>query len=163
MEDHRGGRFRRSRSEHPNSIIQMKLKTLLTLVAALAVGFNVAVADEDTPLSKEMSAMNKSLRMLKRQIADASKKDDNLALVGKMKASVDASLKFEPAKTKDIPAADKAAYLEKYKQQMNDLKKSFDELEAAIKADKQDDAKKIFEKLSEQKEKGHKDFGVDEE
>lgn len=141
----------------------MKLKTLLTLVAALAVGFNVAVADEDTPLSKEMSAMNKSLRMLKRQIADASKKDDNLALVGKMKASVDASLKFEPAKTKDIPAADKAAYLEKYKQQMNDLKKSFDELEAAIKADKQDDAKKIFEKLSEQKEKGHKDFGVDEE
>ena len=62
-----------------------------------------------------------------------------------------------------MPAAEKAAYLEKYKQQMTDLGKTFDELEAAIKADKADDAKKLFEKLSEQKEKGHKDFGADDE
>jgi hypothetical protein len=62
-----------------------------------------------------------------------------------------------------VPAAEKAAYVDKYKQQMSDLGKSFEEIETAIKADKTDDAKKLFEKLSQQKEKGHKDFGVDEE
>ena len=61
-----------------------------------------------------------------------------------------------------MPAADKAAYLDKYKAQMADLAKTFDEIEAALKADKPDDAKKALEKLSDQKEKGHKDFGGDE-
>ncbi len=142
----------------------MKFKTLLTLAATLSLGFHAALAgDDDTPLAKEMSAMNKSLRTLKRQVADASKKDENLALIGKIKKNLEASAKLEPAKTKDVPAADKAAYLEKYKDQLTALGKSYDELEAAVKADKADDAKKIFEKLSDQKEKGHKDFGADDD
>ena len=45
---------------------------------------------------------------------------------------------------------------------MGDLGKTFDELDAAVKAGKVDDAKKLFEKLSEEKEKGHKDFAPDE-
>ena len=142
----------------------MIFKTLLTLAAVLALGLNtVAAKDEDTPLAKEMTGMNKSLRMLKRQVADPAKKADNLALVAKIKGHVDAALKLEPAKTKDVPAADKPAYLEKFKQELTELKKTYDDLETALKGDKQDEAKKLFEKLSEQKEKGHKDFGVDEE
>lgn len=142
----------------------MIFKTLLTLTAALALGLHtVAAKDEDTPLAKEMTGMNKSLRMLKRQVADPAKKADNLTLVAKIKGHVDAALKLEPAKTKDVPAADKPAYLEKFKQELTELKKTYDDLETALKGDKPDDAKKIFEKLSEQKEKGHKDFGVDEE
>ena len=50
----------------------MKMKSLLTLAAILAVGCNVALAaDDDTPLAKEMKITNKSLRTLKRQIDDA--------------------------------------------------------------------------------------------
>lgn len=148
----------------PNSNTVMTFKALLTLAAALALGFTTAIAkDEDTPLTKEMTAMNKSLRMLKRQVADPAKKQDNLALVAKIKGNLDAALKFEPSKIKDVPAADKPAYLEKFRQQLNDLKKTYDDLEVALKADKQDEAKKMFEKLAEQKEKGHKDFGVDDE
>jgi len=138
----------------------MKLKTLLTLATALAVSFNIATAD-DTPLGKEMSAMNKSLRMLKRQLPDASKKDDNLKLIESIKKNLDASHKLEPAKGKDVPAGEKAAYVEKYKGQMIELGKAFGELEAAIKVDKADEAKKALEKISELKEKGHKDFGAD--
>ena len=142
----------------------MKLKSLLTLAAALAISFNVAVAaEDDTELAKEMKAMNKSLRTLKKQIADPSKKEDNQKLVGDIRKHVAASHKLDPAKTKDIPAAEKAAYLEKYRKQLDDLDKSYEQVEAAIKADKPDDAKKAFEKLSEQKEKGHKDFGVDDD
>jgi len=142
----------------------MKLRTFLTIAATLALGLHTGfAAEDDTPLAKEMTAMNKSLRILKRQIADPAKKDDNLALVAKMKANVDASLKLEPAKSKDVPAADKGAYAEKYREQLTALRKSYDELETAIKDGKQDEAKKVFEKLTEQKEKGHKDFGVDDE
>lgn len=138
----------------------MKLKTLLTLALSAVFALGTAVAD-DTPLGKSMSSMNKSLRTLKRQIADPAKKEDNLALVKKINEAVVEACKHEPAKAKD--QADKAAYLAKYKEQMDALGKSFAELETAIKEDKQDDAKKILAKLSEQKEKGHKDFGVDDE
>ena len=141
----------------------MKLKSLLTLAAIVAVSFNVALAaDDDTPLTKQMKIQNKSLRTLKRQIDDASKKDENLALIATAKTSVAESDKLEPAKTKDIPAADKAAYLEKYHAEMKDLAKTWDDLEAAVKDGKADDAKKIFEKLADQKEKGHKDFNPDD-
>lgn len=142
----------------------MKFKTFLTLLTTATLGLTTAfAAEDDTPLMKEMKTVNKTLRTLKRQAADASKKDENLALIATIKKSLGASVKLEPAKTKDVPASEKAAYVEKYKQQMTDLAKTFDELEAAIKADKADDAKKLFEKLSEQKEKGHKDFGADDE
>jgi soluble cytochrome b562 len=141
----------------------MKLKSLLTLAAVLAVGFNVAVAaEEDTPLAKEMKTVNKNIRTLKRQVEDASKKDENLALIAAAKKALDESLKLEPAKTKDVPAGEKAAYLDKYKAQMKDVVKTFDELEAAVKAGKTDDAKKLFEKLGDEKEKGHKDFNPDD-
>jgi len=141
----------------------MKLKSLLTLAAIVAVSFNVALAaDDDTPLAKQMKITNKSIRTLKRQIDDASKKDDNLALIATAKKSVDESSKLEPAKTKDVPAGEKAAYLDKYHAEMKEVAKSFDDLEAAVKDGKIDDAKKIIEKLADQKEKGHKDFNPDD-
>ena len=141
----------------------MKLKSLLTLVATLAIGFNVAfAAEDDTPLAKEMKAMNKSLRALKKTAADASKKDDNLALISGIKTHLDAAAKLEPAKTKDIPADKKAAYLEKYKKEIADLEKTYDDLAAAIKDGKADDAKKAIDKIADEKEQGHKDFYPDE-
>lgn len=141
----------------------MKLKSLLTLALTLAIGSSMAfAADDDTPLLKEMKTINKNLRTLKRQVEDASKKDENLALIAASRKSIEASLKLEPIKTKEVPAADKAAYLDKYKAQMNELAKSYADLETAVKDGKADEAKKIFEKLSEQKEKGHKDFAPEE-
>ncbi len=141
----------------------MKFKTLLTVAASLALGLNLAVAaDDDTPLAKEMAAMNKSLRTLKRQLADASKKEENLGLLAKMKKNLEESKKLDPTKTKDVPAAEKPAFLAKYKEQLNGFGKSIDELEAAVTADKPDEAKKVLEKMSEQKEKGHKDFAPEE-
>lgn len=140
----------------------MKLKSLLTLALTLAIGSTFALAEEDTQLAKEMKTVNKNLRTLKRQVEDAAKKDENLTLIADSKKAIAAAAKLDPAKTKDQPAANKTAYLEKYKAQMAELAKSYDELETAVKGGKTDDAKKIFEKLSEQKDKGHKDFAPDE-
>ena len=146
--------------QHPS----MKLKSLLTILTTLTIGFHTAIgAEEETPLSKNMSAMNKSLRTLKRQIADTSKKDENVAILDKIKTSLTEAAKLQPKKTKEVPEAEKTAYLENYKKQIADLQKTFDEIDAAVKAGKVDDAKALFDKLSEQKEKGHKDFGADDE
>ncbi len=142
----------------------MKIKTLLTLLATAALSLNAAfAAEDDTPLAKQMKTVNKSLRTLKRQVSDTSKKSENLELLATIKKSLDECLKLEPAKTKDQPPAQKTAYVDNYKKQMNDLEKTFADVETAVKADKPDDAKKLFEKLSEEKEKGHKDFGADED
>ena len=141
----------------------MKFKTLFTLATSLALSVTLVAKEEDTPLSKQMSQMNKSLRMLKKQLADPAKKADNLALLEKIKGNLDEAHKLEPKKTADVPAAEKSAYIEKYKQEMIELGKAFGEVEAAIKVDKPDDAKKALEKISDLKEKGHKDFGADED
>src|SRR6187397_1033365 len=81
---------------HTQQPSPMKLKVLLTVLATLSLSYSTALcAEEDTPLNKQMTAMNKSLRTLKRQISDAAKKDDNLALIGKMKANVAEAIKLE--------------------------------------------------------------------
>lgn len=140
----------------------MKAKTFLTLATTLAFSLTAFAADkEETPLLKEMKIMNRSLRTLKKQVADPAKKDDNLALLATIRKSTKAAHDYEPAKTKD--QSDKAPYLAKFKEQMKELDKTFEEVETAVKADKPDDAKAAIEKLSKIKEKGHKDFGVDEE
>jgi len=154
----------RDRFTKPKHNTNMKLKTLLMLCAALAVGTLGTRAEDkpDTPLSKQMSEMNKTLRTLKRQLSDPSKKADNIAAVDKMKGNIDAALKLEPAKTKDQPPADKPAYIAKYKEELNDLKKTFDELKEALTKGDADATSKVLEKLSDSKEKGHKDFAPDE-
>ncbi|MGV3531047.1 MAG: cytochrome b562 [Chthoniobacteraceae bacterium] len=137
----------------------MKLKSLLTLLCAFSLGFTVNAADDDTPLSKEMSAMNKSLRLIKRQLPDASKKADNLELLAKIKKNLDESHKLAPAKTEK--QADKAAYTQKYKDQIVELGKAIGALEAAIKIDNQEEAKAALEKIQSLKEKGHETFEVE--
>lgn len=141
----------------------MNCKTLLAILAVCTVGFSAAVAaDDDTPLTKEMKIVNKSIRSIKKAIDDPSKKDEVLALIDTAKKSNEKCMTMEPAKTKDVPAGEKAAYLDKYKSEMKEVGKTFDELEAAVKAGKTDDAKKALEKLADEKEKGHKDFNPDD-
>jgi hypothetical protein len=55
----------------------MKLKHLFALLAAFAITVP-AIAEDDTPLGKEMDKISKALKSVNRDLADASKKDDNL-------------------------------------------------------------------------------------
>jgi soluble cytochrome b562 len=140
----------------------MKSKLLLSTLLVLSLGGAAIAADKDeTPLSKEMTQMNKSLRTVKRQLADSSKKNDNIELIEKVKKNLDAAKTLKPKTTEK--QSDKAAYVNKYKDEMGTLEKTVDELEAALKADKPDEAKKALDKIYQIKEKGHKDFGVDED
>src|SRR3989304_6122212 len=83
----------------------MKSRILLSTALIFSLGAGAFAADE-TPLTKEMSSMNKSLRTIKRQLADPAKKADNLELIGKVRKSIDTAHGLDPKKTKD--QADKA-------------------------------------------------------
>ena len=138
----------------------MKLKHLLTLLAAFAITVP-AFAEEDTPLAKEMEKIGKALKGVNRDIADASKKDENLKRIADAKAANQAATKFEPAKTKEVPAADKAKFLAGYKTAMEDAGKLLDSLKAAVEAGKTDDAKAVMDKLNKAKKDGHKEYKAD--
>lgn len=138
----------------------MKLKHLLTLLAAFAITVP-AFAEEDTPLAKEMEKVGKALKGVNRDIADASKKAENLKRIDDAKAANQAALKYEPAKTKEVPAADKAKFLAGYKSSMEEAGKLLDALKAAVEAGKTDDAKAVMDKLNKAKKDGHKEYKAD--
>jgi soluble cytochrome b562 len=140
----------------------MKAKTFLTLATALVFSLgSAAFAADDSPLLKEMKSINKNLRTLKKQVADPAKKDDNLQLLSTIRKSTQAAHDMDPDYIKDKP--NKADLSKEYKKQMKELDVAFEEVEKAVKDGKGDEAKAAMEKLSKLKEKGHKDFGVDEE
>ncbi len=138
----------------------MKLKHLLTLLAAFAITVP-AIAEEDTPLGKEMEKISKNLKAVNRDVADASKKADNIKKVAEAKESCAAASKFDPAKTKEISAGEKAKFIEGYKASMVELGKGLDSLKAALEAGKTDDAKAIIEKLNASKKEAHKKYKAD--
>ena len=139
----------------------MKLKHLFTLLAACAIAVP-AFAEEDTPLAKEMEKIGKALKAINRNVADAGQKDANLAKIAEAKTACAAALKYEPAKTKDVPAAEKAKFVDGYKASMQDVGKNLDALKAAIEGGKTDEAKGILEKLNGQKKDGHKKYKADD-
>ena len=141
----------------------MKLKKLLTLLAAIAITVPaVNAADDDTPLGKEMEKLSKALKAVNRNLTDAAQKDANIAKIAEAKAACAAAVKFDPAKTKDVPAGDKAKFVTEFKASMEEVGKNLDALKAAIAGGKMDDAKALMEKLNGQKKDGHKKFKAED-
>src|ERR1044071_7148988 len=94
---------------------QMKLKHLFTaLFAAAALAFP-AMAEDETPLGKEMEKVSKGLKLVNRNLADPAQKDANIAKLGEVKAALQKAVDLEPAKAKDVPAGEKAKFIADYK------------------------------------------------
>ena len=138
----------------------MKLKHLFALLAAFAITVP-AIAEDDTPLGKEMDKISKALKSVNRDLADASKKDDNLKKIADAKEACAAGAKMDPAKTKEVSAADKAKFLEGYEAAMVELGKGLDSLKAAVEGGKADEAKAIIEKLNAAKKDAHRKYKAD--
>jgi soluble cytochrome b562 len=145
---------------NPELITNMKLfKKFLPLAVILAFGGAVASA-EDTPLEKEMDAMNKAYKALKKSVSDPAAKDENLKLIAEIKKTTASSTKLEPKKAAD-EGAKKAEFVESYKKAMEEFSKAVDALEAAVTAGKTEDAKAAYDKLLELKKEGHKKYKKD--
>lgn len=138
----------------------MKLfKKFLPLAVLLAFGGAIASA-EDTPLEKEMDAMNKAYKKLKTSISDPAAKDDNLKLIAEIKKTTANSAKLDPKSAGD-QGDKKAEFVGNYKKAMEEFAKAVDVLEAAVTAGKADEAKAAYDKLLELKKDGHKKYKKD--
>lgn len=140
----------------------MKLHRMLATVLATAALAVSAVAAEETPLGEQMDKFSKALKAIGRAAKEGKVTKDLASKVDDAKKASEAALKFEPAKTKEIPAGEKEKFLADYKASMQETIKTLDELKAAVESEKADEVAKVMEKLNGQKKEGHKKFQKDE-
>ncbi|MEY4488198.1 MAG: hypothetical protein RIQ79_706 [Verrucomicrobiota bacterium] len=114
--------------------------------------------DKSSELGDSMEKMNGAFRKLRRQVADPAQNEASLALVAKMRATVVESAKYLPDKISKLPAEAQAAAKTSYADKMKELLATTDELAAALKVGKNEQAVKIIEELRLQEEAGHKEF-----
>lgn len=136
------------------------LALLLAFVApaALHADEKPAGGHHDSELGDAMERMNGSFRKLRRQVADPAQNEASLALVAKLAKATEEAAKFLPAKIAKLPAEAQAAAKDSYAEKMKKLSATIVELEAALKAGKNEDAVKILEAIHDQEEAGHREF-----
>ena len=135
--------------------------SLLALACALLVApvqAQPAGKEVETELGQKMDKMGAAFRALRRQAADPSKNADSLAKVAAMRENAEASMKLDPIKKKDLPAGEQAAFVAKYRAEMKKFIGMIDQLEAAFKANKNEEAAKILGTMADAQKAGHKDF-----
>lgn len=139
----------------------MKIKHMFT-AAILVLAITIpAFAEEETPLGKEMENASKALKAIGRAQKEGKVTKDMVSKVADIKSAFEAAAKLEPAKTKDVPAAEKAKFLADYKAAMEVSIKELDALKAAVESEKADEVGKVLEKLNTGKKEGHKAFKAD--
>lgn len=112
----------------------------------------------ETELGRHMEKMNDAMRTLRTQVADASKNAESLKLVATIKENATAGLKLEPAKKKEVPAADQAKFVAGFKEQLQKAIDLVGKLEAALKAGNNADAAKLLDDVAAAQKAGHKEY-----
>jgi len=116
-----------------------------------------------TPLSQEMSGISRDLRSLRKAMSDPSQTNTAVSLVKDMEAHATKAKTFDPAKTRQIPAADKDQFLADYHKQMDGLIADFQKLEQDISSGNTADANAMLTKLQGDKREGHKKFNAQDD
>jgi len=110
-----------------------------------------------------MKGMNRAMKQLSEQIGDASKKEDNLRLIGDMERSCAQAKNGQPNKIRDMKdEAQRTKAMVDYRKHLIDLMRKQLELEESIMAGNTDAAKKQLEAIGKFAEEQHKALGVDE-
>jgi hypothetical protein len=117
-----------------------------------------AAKREHTPLEKQMSRMRRALRALHSQISDPTQNAASLDLVATMHDAAVTSLDLTPAKASDLTGAAKDQFLAHYQSSMKDFIAILDRLSAALKANDNVAAAKIYKELPDAEKKDHKEF-----
>jgi cytochrome c556 len=142
----------------------MKIRVLLFAVAsAFVVGPAVAADDKpETELGAKMEKMSGAFRALRRQITDASKNEDSLAKLATIRQNAEASVKLDPAKKSEIPAADQKKFVADYQAKMKEFIALVGKVEAALKANNNEEAGKLLTAMGDAQKQGHKQFKKDD-
>lgn len=143
----------------------MKRMLLAAFAATIVAGFLIAQpapTDEkkgpETELGKSMDKMNGAFRTLRRQITDASKNADSLALIATIRTEAMEGKKEIPMKAADIPAADQAAFNARFKEGIDHLLTAIGHAEMALKANDNAAAEKAVADMASAQKAGHDEF-----
>jgi soluble cytochrome b562 len=114
----------------------------------------------DSPLETKMNQMRKSFRELKKAMAApvGADKQKYLSWVADLKSATEASKTLEPEKTSSIPIEQKTAFLDGYKNKMDELSDEIDSLGKAIEAGKWDEAKSLVAQINQVQREGHQKY-----
>ncbi|MGC4071830.1 MAG: cytochrome b562 [Nibricoccus sp.] len=115
-------------------------------------------AHEETELGGKMDSLNSAFRKLRKQVTDATKNAESLKLVAQMRSAVAESEKLVPTKAAEIAEADREKFVAAYQAKLKEFDGKIIELEAALKADKNEEAAKILSALGAMQKDGHKEF-----
>ncbi len=141
----------------------MKIRLLfLSVVCALAAGPGLYSAEPETELGGKMDKMSSAFRVLRRQITDAAKNADSLEKVKVIKENAVASMKLDPAIKSEKPAAEQAKFVADYQAKMKDFVALTEKLEAALKANNNEEAGKLLASMGDAQKSGHKQFKKDD-
>ena len=142
----------------------MKIRlSLFAVVCALGLALGVRAADEaETELGKKMEKVGGAFRALGRQISDASKNADSLAKIAIIKENLQAGMKLEPAKKAEVPAAEQKKFVTDYQADRKKMLALVDKVEAALKANNNDEAGKLVSQMRDDQKKAHKMYKKDD-
>ncbi len=144
--------------------MKLRLLTLSLITALVALPIlsaqekKMAPKDDQTELGAKMEKLNGAYRKLGRQISDATKNEDSLAQVAIIKESAEAALKLEPAKKKELPAAEQAKFVADYQGKMKEFIAMTGKLETALKAGDNVAAAKLVDDMKNERNSDHKAF-----
>jgi soluble cytochrome b562 len=117
----------------------------------------------DSQLEKKMNQMRQSFRELKKAMASPVELDKQkyLSWVADLKTAAEASKILEPEKTSNVPSEQKTAFLEGYKNKMDELTDEIDSLGKAIEAGKWEEAKALVGQINQVQREGHQKYRME--
>lgn len=114
--------------------------------------------EKKTELELRMGRVGKAFRKLRKQVADPTQNAASLALLATMQDALKEAVDLTPAKADDVPADQRAKFIEDYKAGIQGMQDEFTKLGDALTAGRNDDAGKIVADIIAQEKKDHKDF-----
>lgn len=139
--------------------LAVSLLALLIVPAATAQEKPAAKPEKkQTELESKMEKLNAAWRKLRRQIEDPAQNAASLELLAEIRAASVGADQLTPAKAADLPEADRAKFQADYVAGMKKLSGMLDQLEAALKDNKNADAAKVVTDINNLQRESHKSF-----
>ena len=114
----------------------------------------------ESPLETKMNQMRRSFRELKKAMVAPVEADKQkyLLWVSDLKSASEAPKSLEPEKASHIPIDQKTAFLEGYRNKMDELADEIDSLGKAIEVGKWDEAKALVAQINQVQREGHQKY-----
>lgn len=116
-------------------------------------------------MEKTFERLGKAYKKLGEGLKDPREQDKEayLKLAEEIKSESQKARDMDPKMTQSLPESERAAFLEKFRKDMDKFNTDVDALAAAVKGSQWEDARKAFEALRQAKKDGHKAYRKKEE